>query len=142
MKSYALNCIKPALHILPVQTLRTSRFLLTITPVLRHTHRFINFAPMPLRLFKIVSAIALVVALLAAAIGFAAFFQAGFYPAFPFLCLLLVVPMWSRHHVLHAQRATPGPRIALLTLANVLTILLALWLGFVVLHDRVLQDCC
>ena len=69
----------------------------------------------------------------------------GFYPAIVVLILLTLVPIASK---LYAKKilSNPGDKrknnFTILTIINLLSILVVLWMTFVIVHDRVLNDCC
>jgi uncharacterized membrane protein len=69
----------------------------------------------------------------------------GFYPGITVLLLLAFIPIASK---LYAKKRITKPKdfqenyYTALTIMNVLTILVVLWMTFVIVHDRVLNDCC
>lgn len=65
----------------------------------------------------------------------------GLYPGIFVLFLIALIPFSSRLYVNRMVSAGNVPMAALIIL-NVLAILVMLWMSFVIVHDRVLQDCC
>ena len=69
----------------------------------------------------------------------------GFYPGIVVLILLTLVPIASK---LYAKKilSNPGDKrknnFTILTIINLLSILVVLWMTFVIVHDRILNDCC
>ncbi len=95
--------------------------------------------------FKIVTIVSLITTIIAVIIGVVAFAITGFYPAFVVLLLLLLVPMISRVYAKKITGISNGQRknyYTRFTIINALTILVVLWMMFVIVHDRILQDCC
>ncbi len=95
--------------------------------------------------FNVVTTISMVLTLLAAALSVASLIIYGFYPALFALWLLPLIPIASRRYAKkinsRSKDATKHSFVAL-TLLNVLIILVELWMAFVIVHDRVLGDCC
>jgi hypothetical protein len=69
----------------------------------------------------------------------------GFYPGIAVLLLVALIPLASKFYSRKIiNRSTDFQRTyyTTLTVINVLLILVVLWMTFVIVHDRVLQDCC
>ena len=93
---------------------------------------------------RIMNRVAFVATLGAAMLGIIGMALTGFYPGIIVLFLLTLIPMVSRSYM---RANAPGPdgrtrKMTALLLLNLLVILVALWMSFVIVHDRVLQDCC
>lgn len=87
--------------------------------------------------FQRVNSTALFLTLAAALFSLVGIVKTGFYPAIIVLCLLPAIPFVSRNYVGRTGKATGA-----LSLLNGLVILVILWMSFVIVHDRVLGDCC
>jgi hypothetical protein len=90
-----------------------------------------------MNLFRKINFTALVMTLAAAALSVLGIMKTGFYPAIIVLCILPAVPFSSKAYVENSGKV----RGALVWL-NALVILVVLWMSFVIVHDRVLGDCC
>jgi cytochrome b561 len=98
-----------------------------------------------MKTFSIVSLISMALTLTVAVLGLIGIAFTGFYPGIIVLCLLAMVPIASKWFA-KKRMAKPndfqGNYYTTLTLINLLIILVVLWMTFVIVHDRVLQDCC
>lgn len=95
---------------------------------------------MQTKAFNIVTALSLVLTLTAAALSLIGIVITGFYNGIVVLCLLVLIPLVSRHYARKSAGRSPGFQrnyLALLTIINGLTILVVLWMAFVILVDRV-----
>lgn len=94
---------------------------------------------------KIVTTVSLVTTIIAVIIGVVAFAITEFYPAFVVLLLLPLVPIISWIYAKKITGKSNGQRknyYTRFTIINALTILVVLWMMFVIVHDRIFQDCC
>lgn len=69
----------------------------------------------------------------------------GFYPGIIVLSLVTLVPIASTYYAKKVVGMSPGFQknyYRTFTIVNLLAILVILWMSFVIVHDRVLQDCC
>ena len=95
--------------------------------------------------FNIITSISLALNLTAAALSIIGISITGFYPGIVVLILLTLVPIASK---LYAKKILSNPddkrknNFTILTIVNLLSILVVLWMTFVIVHDRVLNDCC
>lgn len=100
---------------------------------------------METRTFNVVTSLSLGITITAAVLGIAGIAITGFYPAIVVFVALVLIPIASRYY---AKKMSQGPHAhrrkhnTLLTLTNLLVILVVLWMAFVIVHDRVLGDCC
>lgn len=90
-----------------------------------------------MKTFRMVNTVAIVLTLSAALLSLIGLFKTGFYPGVIVLCCLPFIPFASRALVRRSGHTHVVP-FAL----NIVVILIVLWMSFVVLHDRVLGDCC
>ena len=69
----------------------------------------------------------------------------GFYPGIIVLLLVALIPIASKYYAKKIMRKSNDFQknyYRTLTILNLLSILVVLWMTFVIVHDRVLQDCC
>jgi hypothetical protein len=98
-----------------------------------------------MKTFSIVSLISMALTLTVAVLGLIGIAFTGFYPGIIVLCLMVMVPIASKWYAKKRMAKSndfKGNYYTALTLINLLTILVVLWMTFVIVHDRVLQDCC
>ena len=95
--------------------------------------------------FSVVNSIAMVLTLTAAVLSILGIAVTGFYPGIIVLLLVALIPIASKFY---AKRITGRSNdlqrnyFTTLTIINLLSILVVLWMTFVIVHDRVLHDCC
>ena len=100
---------------------------------------------MEAKTFRAVTVVAMVLALTAAVLSIIGIAVTGLYPGIVVLLLLALIPVASR---VYAKKITGRSNnfqvsyYATLTVINLLLILVVLWMAFVIVHDRVLKDCC
>jgi 4-hydroxybenzoate polyprenyltransferase len=98
-----------------------------------------------MKTFTITTSISMVLTIAAAVLSIIGVSITGFYPGIIVLFLLSWIPIASRFY---AKKITASSNtfqknyFTTLTIINVLTILVVLWMTFVIVHDRVIQDCC
>jgi predicted permease len=98
-----------------------------------------------MKTFSVVSSISMVLTLTVALLSIVGIAITGLYPGIIVLWLLALVPIASRLYVTKRIRNSNDNHAkyyTTFTIINLLTILVVLWMTFVILHDRVLQDCC
>jgi uncharacterized membrane protein len=98
-----------------------------------------------MKTFSVVNSIAIVLTIAAAVLSILGVSITGFYPGVIVLFLLTLIPIASKFYVKKIRtRLTTSQRncFTMLSILNVLTILVVLWMTFVIVHDRILQDCC
>ncbi|MNY54266.1 hypothetical protein D3C86_1901160 [compost metagenome] len=69
----------------------------------------------------------------------------GFYPGIIVLLLVALIPIASKFYakrIISKSDAFQRNYYITLTIINLLSIKVVLWMTFVIVHDRVLQDCC
>ncbi len=90
--------------------------------------------------FRVITSLSMALTFTAAALGMASMAVAGFYPGIVVLSLLPLVPVASR--LWAGRKNFRKNRYAALAIVNLLSILVVLWMTFVIVHDRILGDCC
>ena len=99
---------------------------------------------MGMKTFKAVTSISMVLTLVVAVLGIIGITITGLYPGLFILLALTLIPIGSKFY---AKRIGGKPAnfqrnyYAILTIINLLLILVVLWMTFVIVHDRVFQDC-
>ena len=69
----------------------------------------------------------------------------GFYPGIIVLLLVALIPIASKYYakkIMGKSNDFQRNYYTTLTIINLLLILVVLWMTFVIVHDRVLNDCC
>lgn len=100
---------------------------------------------METKTFSVVSSMSMVLTLTVAVLSLIRVAITGLYFGIIVLLLVAPIPIASR---LYAKKiiakSTDFQRnyFKVLTIINPLSILVVLWMTFVIVHDRVLQDCC
>lgn len=93
-----------------------------------------------MRAFNLVSIVSLVLTLTAATLSLMGIFITGYYTGIVVLCALVLIPLTSRFYAKKSAHRSPAFQrnyLTLLTLINGLTILVVIWMAFVILVDRV-----
>ena len=96
------------------------------------------------KVFDVVTSIAMVLSLTVAVLGIIGITMTGVYPGVIILSLITLIPIASKFY---AKKITNKPigfhknYYKTLTILNLLSILVVLWMTFVIVHDRILQDC-
>ncbi len=100
---------------------------------------------MPSKTLAITSTITLVLTITLAVLSFIGVAFTGFYPGMIILWLLPLIPIASKYFGMKRLNSN-GNYVnrynTALTVLNLLTILVVLWMTMVIVHDRVLKDCC
>jgi len=95
--------------------------------------------------FRVVTSISMVLALTVAVLSIIGIAITGLYPGIIVLLLLALIPIGSK---LYAKKMISKPNdfkinyYTTVTFINLVLILVVLWMTFVIVHDRVLNDCC
>jgi len=95
--------------------------------------------------FGVVTSISMAVTLTVALLSIISAANTGFYPGIVVLLIIALVPTASKFY---AKKIVTKPNdfrrkyYTKLTIINLLTILVVLWMTFVIVHDRILHDCC
>ncbi|QJB30884.1 hypothetical protein HF324_05715 [Chitinophaga oryzae] len=93
---------------------------------------------METKTLSVVTALSMIFTLTAAVLSIAGIAITGFYPAIAVFLVLALIPIASRLYAKKMKGKYNTPLIVL----NSLLILVVLWMAFVIVHDRVLGDCC
>ena len=100
---------------------------------------------METKTFKVVTSISMVLSLTAATLSIIGVAITGFYPGIIVLLLVALIPIASKVYakkIISKSNDFQRNYYTTLTIINLLLILVVLWMTFVIVHDRVLQDCC
>ncbi|MEO6228589.1 MAG: hypothetical protein ABJB11_22175 [Ferruginibacter sp.] len=100
---------------------------------------------METKTFSVVTYIATVLTLAAAVLSIIGIAITGLYPGIIVLFLLALIPIASKFYakkVIGKSSNVQRNYYTALIIINLLSILVVLWMTFVIVHDRVLQDCC
>ena len=92
-----------------------------------------------------VASISMVLALTITVLSIIGVAITGLYPGIIVLMLVALIPIASKFYAKRIiSRSNDFQRryFTTLTFINLLSILVVLWMTFVIVHDRVLQDCC
>lgn len=84
-------------------------------------------------------------ALTAALLSVIGIIKTGFYPGIIVLFVLAMIAIASKRYanrIKNSQENLQPKFITLLTIVNLFLMLVVLWMAFVIVHDRVLGDCC
>lgn len=99
---------------------------------------------MKTKLFTRVTSLSIAVTFVALLLGLMGAAMTSFYPGLPVLIFLALIAIASRFYAKRiSSKSNDFQRnyYTILTVINVLLILIALWMTFVIVHDRVLGDC-
>ena len=100
---------------------------------------------METKTFSVVTTVSLVLAVTAATLSIIGIAITGLYPGIVVLFFVALIPIASKFYVKKIMsRPNDFQRkyYTMLTVINLLLILVVLWMTFVIVHDRVLKDCC
>ncbi|MBS0031394.1 hypothetical protein ACTJJ0_23250 [Chitinophaga sp. 22321] len=100
---------------------------------------------METKTFSVVTSIAMVLTLLVAVLSILGIAVTGLYPGFFVLLFVALIPIASRFYAKRIGSRSNDFRkryYTTFTFINLLSILVVLWMTFVIVHDRVLHDCC
>jgi uncharacterized membrane protein len=87
----------------------------------------------------------MVITLTVAALSLVGVAITGLYPGIIVLLLVALIPIASKFYgkkIISKSNDFQRNYYKTLTIINLLSILVVLWMTFVIVHDRVLQDCC
>jgi hypothetical protein len=93
--------------------------------------------------FNVVTILSMVFTIAVAAFSILGIIITGLYPGIIVLCLLALIPIASRFYaknITGKSRDFQRNHLTTLTLINLLTILVVLWMTFVILVDRVFSE--
>ena len=100
---------------------------------------------MQTKTFRVVTAMSMALTLTVAVLSIIGLAVTGFYPGIVVLCIVALIPIASRLYskkIMDKSNAFQRNYFTTLTIINLLSILVVLWMTFVIVHDRVLGDCC
>jgi uncharacterized membrane protein len=100
---------------------------------------------METKIFRTITSVSMVLTLTAALLSLFGVAITGFYPGIFVLLLLTLIPISSKFYVkkIAGKPSTPNKNYyTIFIILNLLSILVVLWMAFVIMHDRVLHDCC
>ena len=95
--------------------------------------------------FRVVTSISMVLALAIALLSIIGIAITGLYPGIIVLLLVALIPIASKFYakkIIGKSNDFQRNYYTTLTIINLLSILVVLWMTFVIVHDRVLHDCC
>jgi hypothetical protein len=100
---------------------------------------------METKTFSVATSISMALTLTAAVLSIIGIAITGFYPGIIVLSLVTLVPIASKFYakkIIGRSNDFRRNYYTTLTIINLLLILVVLWMTFVIVHDRVLHDCC
>lgn len=89
--------------------------------------------------------ISMPLALTAALLSIIGIIKTGFYPGIIVLSVLALIAIESRRYAKRMKNNHDGLQqkyTTTLMIVNLLLILVVMWMSFVIVHDRVFNDCC
>jgi hypothetical protein len=95
--------------------------------------------------FSVVTSISMVLTLTAALLSLIGIAVTGLYPGIIVLLLVAMIPIASKFYskkIFYKSNDFKRNYYKTLTIINLLLILVVVWMTFVIIHDRVLHDCC
>ncbi|AFD08619.1 hypothetical protein [Solitalea canadensis] len=95
--------------------------------------------------FSVVTSMSMVLTLTVAVLSIIGVAVTGFYPGIIVLLLVALIPIASKFYakrIISKSDDFQRNYYITLTIINLLSIKVVLWMTFVIVHDRVLQDCC
>jgi hypothetical protein len=95
--------------------------------------------------FNIVTSIAMALSLTVAIFSIIGISFTGFYPGIIVLFFVALIPIASKFFakkIINKTNAFKRKYYTTLTIINILSIVIVLWMTFVIVHDRILNDCC
>ncbi len=100
---------------------------------------------METKTFRVVTSMSMVLTLTAAVFSIIGMAVTGFYPGIVVLVVVALIPIASKFYakkMISQSNDFQRNYYTTLTIINLLAILVVLWMTFVIVHDRVLHDCC
>jgi len=100
---------------------------------------------METKTFSVVTSISMVLTLTVAALSIIGIAITGLYPGIIVLLLVALIPVASKFYakkVIIKSNDFQRNYYTTLTIINLISILVVLWMTFVIVHDRVFHDCC
>jgi hypothetical protein len=100
---------------------------------------------METKIFRVVTSISMILTLTVATLSIIGVAITGLYPGIIVLSLVALIPIASKFYakkIISKSNYFQKNYYTTLTIINLLSILVVLWMTFVIVHDRVLHDCC
>ena len=100
---------------------------------------------METKTFSVVTSMSMVLTITVAVLSIIGVAITGFYPGIIVLLLVALIPIASKFYakkIISKSNDFQRNYYTTLTIINLLSIIVVLWMTFVILHDRVLHDCC
>lgn len=100
---------------------------------------------METKTFSFVTSVSVVLAVTVSILSIIGISITGFYPGIIVLFIVALITVTSKIYGKRIINQSPDFQrnyYTILTIINVLLILVVLWMTFVIVHDRVLHDCC
>ena len=100
---------------------------------------------METKTFSVVTSISMVLILTVAILSSIGVAITGLYPGIIVLLLVALIPIASKFYakkIISKSNDFQRNYYTTLTIINLLSIIVVLWMTFVIVHDRVLHDCC
>ncbi|HSU52393.1 MAG TPA: hypothetical protein VLJ41_17420 [Segetibacter sp.] len=100
---------------------------------------------MATKTFSVVSSTSMILTVTVAMLSIIGVAITGFYPGIIVLFLIALISIASRFYskkIISKSYDFQRNYYTTFTIINLLSILVVLWMTFVIVHDRVLQDCC
>src|SRR6476620_5485242 len=100
---------------------------------------------METKIFSVVTSISLVLTVTVAILSIVGIAITGLYPGIIVLFFVALIPIASKFYskkMINRSNDFQRKYYITLTVINLLLILVVLWMTFVIVHDRVLHDCC
>ncbi len=100
---------------------------------------------METKTFSVVTSISMVLTLTVAVLSIIGFAITGLYPGIIVVLLVALIPIASKFYakkIINKPNDFQRNYYTTITVINLLSILVVLWMTFVIVHDRVLHDCC
>lgn len=95
--------------------------------------------------FSIVTSISIVLAVTATILSLIGITITGFYPGIIVLLLVTLIAVASKFYdkkISNQSQDFQKNYYTIVTIINILLIVIILWMSFVIVHDRILHDCC
>lgn len=100
---------------------------------------------MQTKTFSVVTTISLFLTLTASILSLMGIAITGLYPGIIVLIFIALIPIASKFYakkIYDKSNDFQKSYYRILTIINLLLILVVFWMAFVIVHDRVLHDCC
>ncbi len=98
-----------------------------------------------MKIFRLATSVSMILIITIAALSVIGITITGLYPGIIVLSLVTLIPIASKFYekkIIIKSIAFQRKYYIMLTIINLLSILLVLFMTFVIVHDRIFQDCC